>query len=134
MLKEKNTKKTILKNILILIIILSSFSSTSFAETSETIAESNFDEENIGEVIEEIKNLDKNDVKNIWNELDNIKIKREKEKVVKVPITEKLINYTKISLLWLCNQIMNLKISIVVLIILYSILIYLKKRKKSRGK
>ncbi|WP_097005236.1 hypothetical protein [Lacrimispora amygdalina] len=168
MLKEKNIKKILLKNVLTLLIIFSSFSSTSFASSSlrtsefinnsyesepniagytksdgaelteqhtkrknETVvAEEDIDEENIGEIVDEIKNLDKNDMRDMWNELDNIKIKREKEKVVKEPIKDKIINYIKISLLWFCNQIMKLRGSIVVLIILYSILIYLKKRKK----
>ncbi|WP_373262262.1 hypothetical protein [Hungatella hathewayi] len=132
-------KKEMIKqlSILVLIFILCSFPSYAEEPTIQQETSIYKDEDvekmNVGELLEEIKSLDKEDVKKIKEEVDKVELKKEKKKIEKIPLKTRFVNMIIACYAWLKEQLYNLRYPIIVLVILFVILKYIQHKSKGGG-
>lgn len=127
-------KKTIPKYLFTFSFVLLLFSFPSYAEqkTNQTedtaFLDKNIEEMNLGEIVNELKSLDKSDIENIKTETDKIELKKEAITVNKEPLKNRILNTLWQSLAWLAGQIYHIRYRLSILLVLYIILTFIQKK------
>lgn len=133
------TKKVMINHLFIIFLIISLFLFPSYGDELRTQQETPIAQENeienmsLGELMEEIKNLDKDDIENIKKEVDKIELEKKVIKAEKISLRDKIKDMVIAIFIWLKEQIYSLRYSIIVLLILYAILKYIRHKKKGGG-
>ena len=125
------------KPLSILLLIITLFSFPSYAEEPATQQETSIsqdkDVENMdrGELLDEIKNLDKEDIKR--EEVDKVELKKEKTEVKRIPLKTRFFDMIIACFTWIKEQIYNLRYPLIILMILFVILKYIQHNRKGGG-
>lgn len=132
-------KKGLAKQLSILLLILGLLSFPSYAEEPttqqeiSTLQDEDIENMNLGELVEEIKNLDKEDIKKIKEEVDKIELNKEKIETEKTPLKTRIISMGIAMLTWFRDQLYSLRYPLIILMILYVILKYIQHKRKGGG-
>lgn len=131
-------KKEMIKQLSILVLIIILFSFPSYAEEPTIQQETSislYEDENmnLGELLEEIKSLDKEDIKKIKEEVDKVELKKEKAETKRIPLKTRFFNMIIACIAWFKEQIYNLRYPIIILMILFVILKYIQHNRKGGG-
>lgn len=132
-------KKEMTKTLSILLLIITLFSFPSYAEEPETQQETSISQDkdvedmDIGELLEEIKNLDQEDIKKIKEEVDKVELKKEKTETKRIPLKTRFFDMIIACFTWIKEQIYNLRYPLIILMILFVILKYIQHNRKGGG-
>jgi hypothetical protein len=99
---------------------------------SESIAESDFDEENLEETINKIKSINTNDFKKAFSNIKNITIPTEIVEKEDISMKDKMKTDTKSAFSWIGLQLWNIKGYLIVLLALGGTLKYIQIKKERR--